>query len=128
MAWATLAVPTVSFTIALMEKKLLPSQVLTKLGIEKVPPMVTRGVLFDMTKILGVEYLKAGQTFSVKELQMAEKSQGVKVQKGDVVLFHTGWTDAMLEKFPEKWGAEIPGLTPELAQYLADLGGNCCRL
>ena len=36
------------------------------------------------------------------------------------MLFHTGWTDAMLEKFPEKWGAEIPGLTPELAQYLAD--------
>ena len=74
-----------------------------------------------MTKVLGVEYLKAGQTFSIKELQLAEKSQGVKVQKGDVVLFHTGWTDAMLEKFPEKWGAEIPGLTPELAQYLADL-------
>ena len=102
-------------------KKIAPITGLTKLGIEKVPPMVTRGVLFDMTKVIGVEYLKAGQTFSIKELQLAEKSQGVKVQKGDVVLFHTGWTDAMLEKFPEKWGAEIPGLTPELAQYLADL-------
>ena len=101
-------------------KKIAPITGLTKLGIEKVPPMVTRGVLFDMTKILGVEYLKAGQTFSVKELKLAEQQQGVKVKKGDVVLFHTGWTDAMLEKFPEKWGAEIPGLTPELAQYLAD--------
>ena len=99
-------------------KKIAPITGLTKLGIEKVPPMVTRGVLFDMTKVLGVEYLKAGQTFSIKELQLAEKSQGVKVQKGDVVLFHTGWTDAMLEKFPEKWGAEIPGLTPELRNTL----------
>mgnify|MGYP003316200285 CR=1 FL=1 len=48
--------------------------------------MVTRGVLFDMTKVLGIEYLKAGQTFSVTDLQEAEKKQGVKVQKGDVII------------------------------------------
>ena len=38
-------------------KKIAPITGLTKLGIEKVPPMVTRGVLFDMTKILGPVFL-----------------------------------------------------------------------
>ena len=81
MVWVILVGLMVSFITVLTEKKIAPITGLTKLGIEKVPPMVTRGVLFDMTKVLGVEYLKAGQTFSIKELQLAEKSQGVKVQK-----------------------------------------------
>ena len=120
MVWGTLGDQMENFIIALMEKKLLPLQVLLNWVLKKYLQWLPEEFFFDMTKILGVEYLKAGQTFSVKELKLAEKQQGVKVKKGDVVLFHTGWTDAMLEKFPEKWGAEIPGLTPELAQYLAD--------
>jgi kynurenine formamidase len=102
-------------------KEIAPITGLTKLGIEKVPPLVTRGLVFDMPAVLGVEYLKAGQTFSIRDLKKAERRQNIKVQKGDVVLFHTGWTDAKLEKHPEEWGAEIPGITPALAEYLAEL-------
>ena len=102
-------------------KEIAPITGLTKLGIEKVPPLVTRGLVFDMPAVLGVEYLKAGQTLSIRDLKKAERRQNIKVQKGDVVLFHTGWTDAKLEKHPEEWGAEIPGITPALAEYLAEL-------
>tara|TARA_B100000945_G_scaffold101554_1_gene80043 strand:- start:4226 stop:5158 length:933 start_codon:yes stop_codon:yes gene_type:complete len=100
-------------------REIAPITGLTKLGIEKVPPLVARGVLFDMASLLNVDHLKAGQTFSVNDLKAAEKKQGVEVRKGDIVLFHTGWTDAKLIDFPEEWGTVEPGITPELAEYLA---------
>ena len=40
--------------------------------------------------------------------------------EGDVVLFHTGWTDAKLQSDPETWVAAEPGQSEEVAQYLAD--------
>ncbi|MDX1580933.1 MAG: cyclase family protein, partial [Alphaproteobacteria bacterium] len=37
-------------------------------------------------------------------------------------LFHTGWTDTMLESNPQAWGSSEPGLNVEGARYLASLG------
>ena len=34
---------------------------LTKLGVDKIPPMIARAVLIDMTKHFGVEHMEAGQ-------------------------------------------------------------------
>ncbi|MBT5722746.1 MAG: cyclase family protein, partial [Gammaproteobacteria bacterium] len=76
---------------------------LTKLGIENVPPIVTRGIVLDIAAHYGVDYLKAGQYFSVEDVKAVEKSQGTPIREGDVVLFHTGWTDAMLESDPIAW-------------------------
>ena len=94
---------------------------LTKLGIEKVPPMVGRGVLLDMAKFHGVESMSAGQPISSADIQKAAKLQGVEVRRGDVVLFHTGWTDAKLKAEPDLWVSTIPGITNEAAVYLASL-------
>ncbi len=94
---------------------------LKKLGLHAVPPMVTRGVLLDMAGYAGVEYLKAGVQFNTEEIQAVADRQGVKIGKGDVVLFHTGWM-AMLETDPKRYMAEEPGLGKAGAQFLADLG------
>lgn len=92
---------------------------LTKLGIEKVPPIVARGIVLDMTAHFGVDHLTGGQTFSVDDVRAVEKKQGTPVREGDVVLFHTGWTDAMLETDPAGWSATAPGVSKAVAQYLA---------
>ncbi|MBT3626407.1 MAG: cyclase family protein [Gammaproteobacteria bacterium] len=92
---------------------------LTKLGIENVPPIVTRGIVLDIAAHYGVDYLKAGQYFSVEDVKAVEKSQGTPIREGDVVLFHTGWTDAMLESDPIAWATAEPGQSEEVAAYIA---------
>ena len=92
---------------------------LTRLGIEKIPPIVARGIVLDMAGHFGVETMEAGQFFGVDDVQAVEKKQGTPVREGDVVLFHTGWTDAKLLADPEAWVTAEPGQTEEVASYLA---------
>jgi hypothetical protein len=49
----------------------------TKLGIEKVPPIVGRGVLLDMARHFGVEVVEAGTKFGKAEIEKVTKKQGV---------------------------------------------------
>lgn len=92
---------------------------LTRLDTSQVPPIVARGVLIDMARHLGVSTLEAGQPISSDQLKAAMAEQGVEVGSGDVILIHTGWTDAMLASNPETWGSTIPGITNEAAEFLA---------
>lgn len=92
---------------------------LTKLGTDKVPPIVARGVVLDMAGHAGVAAMAAGQHFSVADVQAVAKKQGTPIRKGDVVLFHTGWTEAKLVSEPEVWVAGEPGISEEVATYLA---------
>ena len=92
---------------------------LSKLGIEKVPPMVTRGVVLDMAGHAGKTHLDAGEFFTLADVQAVEKKQGTPVREGDVVLFHTGWTENKLKSDPQAWVSGEPGQSEEVAQYLA---------
>ncbi len=94
---------------------------LRKLGIHNVPPLVGRGVLLDMAGHFGVAVMAAGQGISAADIRAAAKAQKVELRPGDVVLFHTGWTDGMLQSDPAAWAAAEPGLTNEAARYLASL-------
>jgi kynurenine formamidase len=92
---------------------------LTRLGTHNVPPIVARGVVLDMAAHKGVDYMKAGEYFTVEDVQAVEKKQGTPIREGDVVLFHTGWTDAKLESDPQAWASGEPGQSEEVARYLA---------
>jgi len=92
---------------------------LTKLGTEKIPPIVARGVLINMAKHFGVTALDAGKFFTAADIQAAAKAQNVEVREGDVVLFHTGWTDAYLAADPKKWVSGEPGTSEDAAVWLA---------
>jgi len=94
---------------------------LTKLGLEKVPPLISRGVLINLAKHLGVETMEAGQAVGSAEIKAAAKAQGVEIREGDVVLFHTGWTDGKLASDPKAWGSGEPGVNNEGMAYLAGL-------
>ena len=92
-----------------------------KLEMSKIPPIVTRGVVIDMARHFGVSMLKEGQAFNRAEIEAAMKAQKIKIGKGDVVLFHTGWMQ-MIEKDKALYQRAEPGLGEEGAKWLADLG------
>lgn len=94
---------------------------LTKLGIENVPAVATRGVLLDMAGYFNTDMVKEGTAFNRAEIEGAMKRQGVtSIDKGDVVLFYTGWTK-LIGKDNKRFGAVEPGLGVEGAKYLASL-------
>lgn len=92
---------------------------LKKLGTDKVPPMVARGVVLDVAGHYGKQSLEAGQYFTVDDIKAIEKKQDTPIREGDVVLLHTGWTDSKLESDPQAWVSGEPGLSEEVATYLA---------
>ncbi|HSH07179.1 MAG TPA: cyclase family protein [Burkholderiales bacterium] len=94
---------------------------LKKLGVDKVPPLIARGVLIDMAKHFKVATMSAGQGITPADIDAAMKAQGVVVREGDVILIHTGWTDAMLDKDPKAWVSGEPGLTNAAAVHLAKM-------
>ena len=102
-------------------KDFVDSTGLKKYGIEKVPPMVIRGVLLDMAGYLGVDVVKEGTPFNKAEIEGAAKKQGVEIREGDVVLFHTGWL-SLIDKDPKRYGSVEPGLGKEGALYLVGKG------
>ena len=94
---------------------------LTKLSIDKLPPIVTRGVLIDMARFFCKKMLSAGTVFNRSEIVAQAETQGVSIGKGDVVLFHTGW-QTLAGKDNTRFMSGQPGLGVEGAEYLASLG------
>jgi len=97
---------------------------LTKLGIEKIPPIVARGVLLNMAEHFGEDMLEEGTAYTMEAIQAAEEAQGVEIREGDVVLFHSGWLNLLDgdDADPKRFGAAEPGLGKTGAQYLIDKG------
>ncbi|MEE2663393.1 MAG: cyclase family protein [Myxococcota bacterium] len=52
--------------------------------------IVSRGVLLDMPRSLGVEWLDPRTAITVEQLEAAEEGQGVRVSEGDILLVGTG--------------------------------------
>jgi kynurenine formamidase len=94
---------------------------LKKLGADKVPPMVARGVLLDMAAYLGVDVVKEGTAFNKAEIDGAAAKQGIEIRQGDVVIFHTGWL-SLIDKDPKRFGSVEPGLGREGARHLVSKG------
>ena len=59
---------------------------LKKLGVEKLPPMVARGIVLDMTAVFGKNPVPGGTPINKKEIDEALSKQGIAIKKGDVVL------------------------------------------
>ena len=92
---------------------------LTRLGIENVGPIFTRGVLLDVARLRGVAQLEGGYEITVADLKNALARQRVDLGAGDVVLIHTGW-GALWMKDNAKFSANAPGIGVAGAQFLAD--------
>jgi kynurenine formamidase len=88
-------------------------------GIDKMGPIVARGVLLDVAAVAGSP-LPLGEPVTREMLEAAAERARVKVQDGDAVLLRTGWLESMLVK-PEYYDGE-PGLDVGAALWLAERG------
>src|SRR5439155_14230850 len=89
----------------------------TKLGIEKVGTLMTRGVLIDVAALKGVEML--GDTYEITpaDLQQALARQKLKLQPGDAVIIHTGW-GKLYGKDNARFVKSTPGVGVAAAEWL----------
>lgn len=104
-----------------VDKDFAKADGLTKLGVEKLPPMVARGVLVDMAGYYGVDMVHEGTAYTKKDIVQATKKQGVEIRQGDVVLFHSGWLNLLDGKNADhkRYVSTEPGLGKSGAKYLA---------
>jgi kynurenine formamidase len=92
---------------------------LTRLGIEKVGAIVTRGVLIDVARFRGVDQLQGGYEITAADLRGALEREGVEIRTGDVVLVHTGWGSLWM-KDNARFTQNAPGIGVAAARWLVD--------
>lgn len=88
----------------------------TVCGIEKTRPLVSRGVLLDVPRALGLERLPGDHAVTPDDLAAAEEFARVRVGAGDVVLVRTGQLRHYLAGDKHGYAHPSPGLsirTPE---------------
>jgi kynurenine formamidase len=90
----------------------------TKLGIEKVGTLMTRGVLLDVAALKGVEMLPDSYEITVADLQGALKRQNLTLQPGDAVIINTGW-GKLWGKDNVRYIKTDPGIGVAAAEWLA---------
>jgi kynurenine formamidase len=90
----------------------------TKLGIEKVGTLMTRGVLIDVAGLKGVDTLPDTYEITVKDLQDALAKQRMTLQPGDAVLINTGW-NRLWGKDNARYVKSCPGIGVAAAEWLA---------
>lgn len=90
---------------------------MTKLGVENVGALTTRGVLVDVAAYKGVPQLEGGYEITAADVQGALKRQSVEIRPGDIVLIHTGWGSLWM-KDNAKYTASAPGIGIGAAQFL----------
>ena len=91
----------------------------TRLGVENVGTLMTRGVLIDVAALKGVDMLPDTYEITVEDLQQALDRQGVALEPGDAVLIHTGW-GALWDTDAERFMATNPGIGVAAAQWLVE--------
>ena len=89
----------------------------TRLGIEKVGMLMTRGVLVDVAAFKGVDMLGDTYEITVPDLEGAIKRQNLTFQPGDAIIIHTGW-GKLWGKDNARYGRRNPGLGIRAAEFL----------
>lgn len=89
-----------------------------RLGIEKLGPVVTRGILLDVAGHRGVDRLPADDLITEEDVAACLRDGGLEVLPGDAVLVHTGWP-TMYAEDPVAYSDRQPGLGASAALYLA---------
>ena len=94
---------------------------LEKLGIENVPPIITRGLVFDVAGLDGGAHLNPGRVVTPDDLARTALAGGFKVEPGDVALIRTGWGRYFAVDNARYLTGE-PGIDVPGARWLIDQG------
>lgn len=90
----------------------------TRLGVENVGALMTRGVLIDVAALKGVDVLPDTYEITVADLQQALQRQKLTLQPGDAAIVHTGW-GRLWGKDDARYARTSPGLGVAAAEWLA---------
>ena len=91
---------------------------LQRWGMDKVPQIVTRGVLADMVAFRGRE-LEVGEAITAEDIKACLAKQGTSIRPGDSLLIHTGWMRWFKED-PKKFMSGEPGITVDVIEWAYD--------
>src|SRR4051794_33435157 len=95
----------------------------TRLGIDNLKNgIVTRGVLIDIPRLRGVEFLEPGTPVYVEDLEAWEKKAGVKIASGDAILLRTGRWARRAKLGPWNVCQKAAGLHASVAPWIKDRG------
>jgi kynurenine formamidase len=89
-----------------------------KLGVEQVGTLITRGVLIDVAALKGVGILPDNYEITVQDIEQALEKQKLKLQSGDAVILHTGWSK-LWGKDNARYVKGCPGIGVAAAEWLA---------
>lgn len=92
---------------------------LTKLGVENVGALTTRGVLVDVAAFKGLGVLGDRYEITRTDLIGALERQRTEIHAGDVVLVHTGWGSLWLAD-NARFGGSAPGIGLDAAGYFVE--------
>jgi kynurenine formamidase len=90
----------------------------TKVGIEKVGTLITRGILIDVAGLKGLDMLPDTYEITAQDLQQALQRQNLQLRPGDAVIIHTGW-GKLWAKDNARYVKSCPGIGVAAAQWLA---------
>ncbi len=82
--------------------------------------IVGRGVLLDIPRSRGVPWLEPGDHVTAEDLLAAERDQGVRIGRGDIVFVRVGHRRRRTELGPWDVAASRAGLHPTLLPVLAE--------
>jgi kynurenine formamidase len=91
----------------------------TKLGVDTLPQIVTRGLLLDIAAVRGVARLEPGDVVTVSDAEAALDRAHLTLEPGDAVLFHTGW-GSLWGVDNDTYSAGEPGPGMAVADWLVD--------
>ncbi len=84
--------------------------------------IVSRGVLLDIPRTRGVDFLEPGDPIFPEDLERAETAAGLRVESGDVLFVATGRWAARDVKGPGKMGQPMAGLDVSCLPWLHERG------
>ena len=90
------------------------------LGIEHFGPVVSRGVLLDVARALGVDRLDPGYPISGADLDAAAALAGLTVEPGDIVCVRTGHLQRFFEGDKLGYAIDSPGMSTQSITWVRD--------
>ena len=91
------------------------------LDIAEMPPIITRGILLDVARCLGVDVLPPAYMITRQDIEDTLNAQSTKVHPGTAVLLHTGFYQHLIAGNTVYRDA-IAGIGLEAAQFLLAQG------
>ena len=82
--------------------------------------IMTKGVLMDIARLKGVDYLEPGTQIYVEDLEAWERQAGVRVEPGDILLVRAGRWARRADVGPWATGQQAAGLHASVGPWLRE--------